>query len=244
MAHKWQPKIDGLILLAEDQAGKPEGELAKEKLRRILCRFPELAMQHTPFGDYADRTFTLRDLRKMQRLNISTGGVWQGRNLDEAMAMMVADYKQRLNNHGVAFRGSEMKKRRFLKMQLPAFIKSAMRLVAKTTEVSSDKFGIFRLRPFERFSGSFYSYATLATLGAWGDYIPNEDYPKQELGAVIRMRVTQLHRGFLQVDLECHHVAFKGSFDGLVFVMSTDKQKIAILERELEALEARALEAG
>ena len=41
--NKWQPKIDALILLAEDQAGKPEGELAKEKLRRILRRFPELA---------------------------------------------------------------------------------------------------------------------------------------------------------------------------------------------------------
>lgn len=96
MTHKWQPKIDALVLLAEDQAGKPEGELAKEKLRRILRRFPELAVQHAPFGDYADRTFTVRDLSRMRHEGISTAGVWHGRNLAEAITMMEADYKRQL----------------------------------------------------------------------------------------------------------------------------------------------------
>ena len=94
--NKWQSKIDALILLAEDQEGKPEGDLAKEKLRRILRRFPELAQWHAPLDDFAGRVFTICDLEQMKRQGISTEGVWSGRNLDEAVAMMIADYKRRL----------------------------------------------------------------------------------------------------------------------------------------------------
>ena len=93
---KWQPKIDGLILLAEGRAGKPEGDLAKEKLRRILRRFPELAQRHAPLDEFANRVFTMRDLGQMKRQGISTDGAWSGRNLNEATNMMVADYKRRL----------------------------------------------------------------------------------------------------------------------------------------------------
>lgn len=95
MPNKWQSKVNALILLAEDQAGKPEGDLAKEKLRRILRRFPELAKQHDPLADYADRTFTVYDLRQMKRQGISTAGEWTGGSLDEAIGIMVADYKRR-----------------------------------------------------------------------------------------------------------------------------------------------------
>jgi hypothetical protein len=40
--------------------------------------------------------FTMRDLGEMKRRGISTAGSWTGRNLDEAIAMMVRDYGGRL----------------------------------------------------------------------------------------------------------------------------------------------------
>lgn len=40
MKDRWKTKVDALIRLAEDQAGKPEGELAREKLASILKEHP------------------------------------------------------------------------------------------------------------------------------------------------------------------------------------------------------------
>lgn len=88
--NKWKRKIASLILLAEDQAGKPEGDLAREKLRLILDKHPE-ARQYAPV-----RRFMTSDLARMKQAGISTDGSWTGHNLAEALALMTADYARRL----------------------------------------------------------------------------------------------------------------------------------------------------
>jgi len=93
---RWKSKVDALIRLAEDQAGKPEGELAKAKLKRILELYPEAAKEHPPFEQYAQRVFTVGDLRFMKRQHISTQGSWTGRNLQEAIAIMINDFWGRI----------------------------------------------------------------------------------------------------------------------------------------------------
>jgi hypothetical protein len=94
---RWKSKVDALIRLADDQAGKPEGELAKAKLKQILALYPEAAKEHAPFEQYAWRIFTLGDLKFMKQWDISIGGSWTGRNLQEAIATMIVDFWQRID---------------------------------------------------------------------------------------------------------------------------------------------------
>ncbi len=75
---KWQSKVDALIRLAEDQAGKPEGDLAREKLFQIVSKYPAVA-KHAPVRD-----FMLKDLGRT------------GATPEEAIAQMVADYLRRM----------------------------------------------------------------------------------------------------------------------------------------------------
>jgi hypothetical protein len=96
--NRWKTKVDALIRLAKDQAGKPEGELAREKLRQILEKYPEAARQHEPLADYA-REFTTGDLRYMMQHDIPIEGRWTGRNVQEALAMMVGDYWRRIKQY-------------------------------------------------------------------------------------------------------------------------------------------------
>lgn len=91
---RWQSKIDALIRLAKDQAGKPEGELARAKLQQILDKYPWAAQQYQPLADFA-----VSDLKYMMRVGISHQGSWTGRNLQEALRIMVADYKQRIEEY-------------------------------------------------------------------------------------------------------------------------------------------------
>ncbi len=90
MANRWKQVADALARLARDQAGKPEGELARQKLAQIMARYPQA--RERP----AVQAFMLRDLGRMRRLGVSTDGRWTGRNLEEAVALMAADYRQRL----------------------------------------------------------------------------------------------------------------------------------------------------
>jgi hypothetical protein len=76
--------------------GKPEGELARAKLRRILELYPEAAREHLPFEQYARRTFMTTDLLFMRRHGISTQGQWTGRNLQETIAIMINDFWGRI----------------------------------------------------------------------------------------------------------------------------------------------------
>lgn len=91
--NKWKSKADSLLRLAEDQKGKPEGELARQKLKEILDKHPE-AKHYEPL-----QKFMLSDIKAMRMKGISTDGSWTGNNLQDAIAMMVLDYKQRLANH-------------------------------------------------------------------------------------------------------------------------------------------------
>lgn len=97
MHNRWKSKVDVLIRLAEDQAGKPEGKLAEQKLKTILAKYPEAAREHRPLEYFARREFTLRDLGFMKQCRISTSGSWAGRNLREAIAIMIDSYWQRID---------------------------------------------------------------------------------------------------------------------------------------------------
>jgi len=93
---RWKSKVDALIRLAEDQAGKPEGRVARAKLKQILELYPEAAREHPPFEQYARRAFMTSDLLFMKRRGISTQGQWTGRNLQEAIAIMINDFWGRI----------------------------------------------------------------------------------------------------------------------------------------------------
>ncbi|MEN6507068.1 MAG: hypothetical protein ABFD92_21235 [Planctomycetaceae bacterium] len=85
----WKRKALALARLAEDQAGKPEGELAREKLLKILERHPE-ARDYAPL-----RAFTVGEFREMGRMGVSTDGSWTGASIEDAISMMVKDYQAR-----------------------------------------------------------------------------------------------------------------------------------------------------
>ena len=89
----WKRKIDALLRLAEDQAGKPEGDLARQKLDAILAKHPE-ARDYEPV-----KQFMLKDVGYMKRVGIDTGGSWTGANMTEAIAMMITEYQRRIEEH-------------------------------------------------------------------------------------------------------------------------------------------------
>lgn len=66
--NRWKRKVQALARLAEDQRGKPEGELAREKMRQILERYPE-ARDYEPV-----KQFMMSDIAWMRRQGISTDG--------------------------------------------------------------------------------------------------------------------------------------------------------------------------
>lgn len=86
----WKRKALALARLAEDQAGKPEGNLAREKLLKILERHPE-ARDYAPI-----QKFMVRDLHRILDLGGSIAGSWTGNNMEDAISQMVSDYRQRL----------------------------------------------------------------------------------------------------------------------------------------------------
>jgi len=91
--NRWKRKVQALARLAEDQRGKPEGELAREKMRHILERYPE-ARDYEPV-----KQFMMSDIAWMRRRGVSTDGSWTGMNIQEAVAMMTDDYRQRIDEY-------------------------------------------------------------------------------------------------------------------------------------------------
>lgn len=94
-ANKWRRKADALARLAEDQRGKPEGDLAREKLQEIIANHPE-AREYQPIEDLFARDLELKDIGAMHMAGISTAGSWSGRTVAEALATMTRDYKARI----------------------------------------------------------------------------------------------------------------------------------------------------
>jgi len=95
MTDRWRSKVEALTRLAEDQRGKPEGDLAREKLLEITTKHPEAA-SYQPVKDLIERDLTMQDVAWMRKNGISTDGSWDGRNLTEAIALMEMDYKKRI----------------------------------------------------------------------------------------------------------------------------------------------------
>ncbi|HUW11213.1 MAG TPA: hypothetical protein VM537_15895, partial [Anaerolineae bacterium] len=75
--NKWQRKARALARLAEDQRGKPEGDLAREKLLAILNKHPEAA-QFEPVQQLIAQDITLKDIGWMKRHGVSVEGRWDG----------------------------------------------------------------------------------------------------------------------------------------------------------------------
>lgn len=93
--NKWRRKARALAALAEDQRGKPEGELAREKLAEILNRHPA-AKDFPPLRELAERDLTMAQVAMMRAHGISLEGRWTGVNLAHAIKIMEADYKRRI----------------------------------------------------------------------------------------------------------------------------------------------------
>jgi len=91
---RWKRRALALARLAEDQKGKPEGESAARKLSQILERYPE-AREYEPIAE-----FTMGDLRSMRDKGISTEGRWTGESLEDAIAVMIRDYRERIAASG------------------------------------------------------------------------------------------------------------------------------------------------
>lgn len=93
--NKWKRKVRALAKLADDQRGKPEGDVACQKLLEIINRHPEAA-EYEPVVELVKKDITLADLGKIKRSGIGLDGEWTGVNLQAAIAMMLADYRERL----------------------------------------------------------------------------------------------------------------------------------------------------
>ena len=90
----WRKVADDLVRLADDQRGTPEGDTARQKLDEILAKYPE-AQAYEPIVDLEVNDIAMSELVKMKRMGISTGGKWEGDNIQDAIANMVADLKGR-----------------------------------------------------------------------------------------------------------------------------------------------------
>ena len=93
--NKWRRKADALARLAKDQRGKPEGDLARQKLQEIIANHPE-ACEYQPVKDLFARDLELKDVGAMRLAGISTAGSWSGRTIGEALAAMSQDYRMRI----------------------------------------------------------------------------------------------------------------------------------------------------
>jgi len=87
---RWKEKARALAALAEDQRGNPEGDLAREKLLKIIRDHPEAA-NYEPV-----RTLVTRDIRLSDLKKFDTSGSWMGANLADALRLMLQEYRRRL----------------------------------------------------------------------------------------------------------------------------------------------------
>lgn len=93
--NRWKRKVRALTRLADDQRGKPEGDLARQKLLQIINKYPEAA-EYEPVVELVKKDLMTTDITWMKRHGVFVAGSWTGGNLWEAIALMEADYKQRL----------------------------------------------------------------------------------------------------------------------------------------------------
>lgn len=94
MSTRWKRIADALLRLAEEQRGKPEGDLARAKLAQIIAKYPE-ARDYEPLQMLLVQMLTPRDIADMRRRGVNTDGSWTGRDLREALLVMAEDLRKR-----------------------------------------------------------------------------------------------------------------------------------------------------
>lgn len=93
--NKWERMAGALARLAEDQSGKPEGDVARDKLAEILAKHPE-ARSHPPVMGFMARDITLREFHGMRRAGVDTDGTWTGANFQDAIRNMQNELRDRM----------------------------------------------------------------------------------------------------------------------------------------------------
>jgi len=100
--NRWKRKAQALARLADDQRGKPEGELARQKLLEIINKHPEAA-QYGPVVELARRdiewVMTGAHFAEMKRAGVDVDGKWEGATMEEVIKVMVNDYQNRYMDH-------------------------------------------------------------------------------------------------------------------------------------------------
>lgn len=109
--NRWKRVAASLVRLAVDQKGRPEGNVAREKLKIILEKHPE-ARSYRPVVEFmrlelAGRGFrvpgrqrvspmTVREFHGMRRAGVDTDGSWTAGSFEKARRQMEADLRQRM----------------------------------------------------------------------------------------------------------------------------------------------------
>ena len=99
---RWKRKAEALARLAEDQQGKPEGVLARQKLLEVIEKHPEAA-SYGPVVELGHHDvewiMTGAHFVQMKRAGVDTTGEWTGDTLEDAIKAMMEDYKLRYRDH-------------------------------------------------------------------------------------------------------------------------------------------------
>jgi hypothetical protein len=106
MSRRWSTTAEALVRLAEDQAGKPEGDAAEGRLLAVLKRHPE-ARNAPGVVSFLERKLgvsqrpapptgpmTLREWMDIRR-GVNVYGRWTGTNLNDALHRMERDLRAR-----------------------------------------------------------------------------------------------------------------------------------------------------
>ncbi len=95
--NQWKRKARKLAALAEDERGKPEGDLARQKLLEIINRHPEAA-GYAPIVKLVARDITLDAVAQMHDDGVSTDDEWTAEDLLAATKVMEAGVRARAEN--------------------------------------------------------------------------------------------------------------------------------------------------
>ena len=114
MGIRWKRTAEALIRLAEDQKGKPEGNVARQKLQQILSKYPE-TRSHPPVIAFIERdlgmappgseaprvsygTMPMSEFYRMRQAGVNTDGRWTGTSFQDAVRKMQDDLRQRISD--------------------------------------------------------------------------------------------------------------------------------------------------
>lgn len=130
--NRWKRVAASLVRLAEDQCGKPEGDVARQKLQQILAKYPaarrqpevlafmqreigETGRSYPDFSEVKEGRMSMAEFFRMKRAGIDTEGSWTGRDFDDAVRKMEQELRQRMSDvmQAAIRRAMETHRRRF-----------------------------------------------------------------------------------------------------------------------------------